>query len=103
MCWPTGELEPDYDDDAWPDHDEDCHGPIDTDENRMEFPEGFIWSCCDKQGHRSGCTRGRHTNIGSHRGRYGTKPGVTLKPSASDTEEESPDDGGNSEGSEAEK
>lgn len=31
------------DEDEWPDHDERCHGPIDTKYNRRNFPEGFKW------------------------------------------------------------
>ncbi|KAK7756636.1 hypothetical protein SLS62_001473 [Diatrype stigma] len=54
------ELEVDDDNDFWADHDEDCHGTIDTDEMREEFPEGFFWNCCDKPGTAEGCTRGRH-------------------------------------------
>jgi hypothetical protein len=43
-------LEVDFDSGFWADHDEDCHGSIDTDEMRKEFPDGFIWDCCDKHG-----------------------------------------------------
>ncbi|KAK0760642.1 hypothetical protein N5P37_006837 [Trichoderma harzianum] len=56
----NGQLEADYDGDFWADHDEDCHGTIDTDEMREEFPEGFIWNCCDKGGDDIGCRWGRH-------------------------------------------
>lgn len=70
----AGNLLPDYDADVWADHDENCHGVIDTDEMRMEFPDGFVWDCCDKPGHRRGCTRGRHDATSSSRGRYGTEP-----------------------------
>ncbi|KAJ5833773.1 hypothetical protein N7474_002084 [Penicillium riverlandense] len=37
---------PDYD--AFVDHDEDCHGTIDSDEMRKEFPENFIYECCGR-------------------------------------------------------
>jgi hypothetical protein len=40
----TGELE--IVEEEWPDHDERCHGPIDTKANRRDFPDGFEWSCC---------------------------------------------------------
>jgi len=51
-----GELE--ADEDAWPDHDERCHGPVDTKTNRRNHPEGFLWSCCGKSGAEGGgCTR----------------------------------------------
>ncbi|KAI0861784.1 hypothetical protein F4860DRAFT_159117 [Xylaria cubensis] len=88
-----GNLEVDYDSDVWADHDENCHGPIDTDENRLEYPEGFVWSCCDKLGHRSGCTRGRHNALSGSRGRYGDTPGTCLlEDEESSTEESSTED-----------
>ncbi|KAI3319157.1 hypothetical protein HD806DRAFT_510167 [Xylariaceae sp. AK1471] len=73
-----GELEVDHQGDVWADHDERCHGTIDTDENRIEFPEGFVWNCCDKVGYRGGCTRGRHNALDGQRGRYGDKPGTSM-------------------------
>eukprot|EP01084_Bolivina_argentea_P023850 44544_1 len=48
-----GDLEVDWY--AWPDHDEECHGRIDTNANRREYPENFKWNCCDEQGNESGC------------------------------------------------
>ncbi len=54
----AGELE--VDDDAWPDHDENVHGTIDTDAMRKTYPENFIWSCCDLDGTVDGCQTGRH-------------------------------------------
>ncbi|KAJ3571161.1 hypothetical protein NP233_g3938 [Leucocoprinus birnbaumii] len=53
-----GELE--VDEDFFADHDEDVHGPMDTEENRASFPEGFIWSCCEGRGHAPGCVEDRH-------------------------------------------
>lgn len=55
-----GELEVDHEGDFWADHDEDCHGTIDTAEMRVEYPEGFIWDCCDELGDSEGCTVGKH-------------------------------------------
>ncbi|KAF4422861.1 hypothetical protein CFRS1_v001323 [Colletotrichum fructicola] len=55
-----GLLEPDYDDDTWADHDERCHGPIDTAENREMYLEAFKWECCDEPGDAEGCQRGAH-------------------------------------------
>ena len=49
-----------YDDDFWADHDENCHGTIDTEDMREEFPDGFQWSCCEQLGTEPGCKRGRH-------------------------------------------
>lgn len=49
-----GELEVDWD--YWADHDEDCHGTIDTKTNRREHPDGFRWNCCDEVGtYARGC------------------------------------------------
>ena len=57
----AGDLDPDYENDFWADHDENCHGTIDTEANREEYPEGFVWSCCDRQGDEpGGCLRGKH-------------------------------------------
>jgi len=56
----SGILDCDWDAEEWYDWDEDCHGPIDTEEHQQEYPDGFIWDCCDKPGSRRGCTRGRH-------------------------------------------
>ncbi|KAI5467488.1 hypothetical protein BGZ63DRAFT_419188 [Mariannaea sp. PMI_226] len=54
------ELEVDFDSDVWADHDEKCHGPEDTEENRREFPDGFIYPCCQGQGDAPGCERSKH-------------------------------------------
>lgn len=54
-----GILEVDYE--AFADHDEDCHGPMDTDENRRQFPGNFIWSCCEEDGASEGCLKAPHT------------------------------------------
>ncbi|ROT43749.1 hypothetical protein SODALDRAFT_46806 [Sodiomyces alkalinus F11] len=55
-----GEMEPDDDFDVWADTDERIHGPIASEENKEEFPEGFIWDCCDKLGTDPGCQTSRH-------------------------------------------
>ncbi|KAJ9205249.1 hypothetical protein C8Q69DRAFT_113590 [Paecilomyces variotii] len=46
--------EPDYD--LFVDHDEDCHGTIDSSEMREQFPEKFIYPCCDRTGVEEPCT-----------------------------------------------
>lgn len=56
----SGELEVDDEGDFWADHDEDCHGLIDTEEMREQFPEGFFWDCCNEVGTAPGCTKGHH-------------------------------------------
>ncbi|KAL7784098.1 cytochrome P450 [Trichoderma ceciliae] len=56
----SGQLEVDWHGDFWADHDENCHGIIDMDEMREEYPEGFVWTCCNKEGGEEGCRSGRH-------------------------------------------
>lgn len=51
-----GELEVNWE--AWPDHDEDVHGEIDTAANRRDHPDGFVWSCCGKDADGSACDDG---------------------------------------------
>jgi len=58
-----GELEVDYNADTWADWDERCHGDIDTNSMRREYPEGFIWSCCEKRGDERGCKSGTGPSI----------------------------------------
>jgi hypothetical protein len=41
------------------DWDEDCHGPVNTAENRLEYPDQIHWSCCDAGMGAPGCTRFR--------------------------------------------
>lgn len=55
-----GKLEVDYTAEIWDDHDENCHGPMDTDENISEWPEAFLWSCCKTSAIDDGCKTGRH-------------------------------------------
>lgn len=53
-------MSPDYHSDFWADHDENCHGIIDSDFCRKEYPEGFIWSCCGEIGTHPGCKSSQH-------------------------------------------
>jgi len=53
-----GELE--VNEEEFVDWDENCHGPMDTTENRRSYPENFIWTCCEGNGRSEGCVRGVH-------------------------------------------
>jgi hypothetical protein len=53
-------MEADFEGDFWADHDEMCHGDIDSDFCKREYPQGYIWDCCDTQGDQPGCERSRH-------------------------------------------
>lgn len=55
-----GDLEVDWRGHFWADHDEDCHGEIDSEYMRKEYPQGFEWSCCGRSGNGEGCKTGRH-------------------------------------------
>lgn len=55
-----GEMEVDHAGGFWADHEEEVHGTIDCEESREEYPEGFLWSCCDQPGDAKGCLQGRH-------------------------------------------
>jgi hypothetical protein len=57
---PTGDLEVDWEGGFWDDHDEECHGRIDTDDMRRECPDGFVWNCCDRKADNRGCTMSAH-------------------------------------------
>lgn len=46
--------------DFWADHDERCHGIIDSYEMQQEYPEGYIYDCCEQQNETPGCTTGWH-------------------------------------------
>jgi hypothetical protein len=42
----------------------------DTAENRKEFPEAFVWDCCEERGDgKKGCVRTRHVGLDSKRQR----------------------------------
>ncbi|KAK1749908.1 hypothetical protein QBC47DRAFT_395204 [Echria macrotheca] len=56
----NGELEPDYGSRVWADHDQRCHGTINSDYCRKEYPDGFTWTCCDQTGTGNGCRLSRH-------------------------------------------
>ena len=60
-----GHLEETYDSDVWVDHDEDCHGVIDSDELRCEYPKKYIWECCEQSGEKRRCRTGKHRENGT--------------------------------------
>ncbi|KAL1382722.1 hypothetical protein HDK64DRAFT_258433 [Phyllosticta capitalensis] len=51
----------------WIDTDEDVWGPIDCDENKLQFPKGFKWDCCRKFADSLGCQTGRHEENASEK------------------------------------
>ncbi|CAM6092117.1 unnamed protein product [Calypogeia fissa] len=61
--WHDLELEVDERHSTWYDWDETCHGDMDSDENRKQYPEGFVWSCCGKDGKGKGCLTTAHKEV----------------------------------------
>ena len=49
--------------DGFPDWDENCHGKIDTNSNRSEYPDQFEWDCCGAAGDEEGCEKGAGESI----------------------------------------
>lgn len=54
----AGSLEVNDEEDFWADHDEDCHGIIDSTDSKISYPEGFKWDCCDQPGDAEVCRIG---------------------------------------------
>lgn len=50
----------DYDADIWADHDERCHGPMDSFIDDPDYDEGFLWDFCDAEGYNEGCKFTKH-------------------------------------------
>ncbi|KAH9895439.1 hypothetical protein F4778DRAFT_272472 [Xylariomycetidae sp. FL2044] len=84
-----GDLDFDDDSPVWYDWDERCHGEMDCEETRQEYPEGFAWSCCDNIGTHKGCTRGPHEAMNGTRGRYAKRVSYT---NGGEEEEDEEDD-----------
>ncbi|WXC41099.1 hypothetical protein QX201_000915 [Fusarium graminearum] len=104
-----GDLEVDDSEDFWADHDENCHGEIDTPEMREEVPDGFRWSCCSKLGGTGGCTKGKHQADPARSQRGGDVPagsnlrknhGSHAAPAEKEEEDDDDDDDDNSSGDE---
>ncbi|KAI0425932.1 hypothetical protein F5Y09DRAFT_334562 [Xylaria sp. FL1042] len=63
-CWyHPGFMSWDDKSDFWADRDDDCHGDRDSKELMEEYPEGYIWSCCEQSGVTIGCTSGSHQGM----------------------------------------
>ena len=61
-----GECE--CDEELFVDWDEDCHGPMDTPDNRKDYPENFVWSCCGESlGESDGCNCNVDSAIAVHK------------------------------------
>ncbi|TFK46101.1 hypothetical protein OE88DRAFT_1812118 [Heliocybe sulcata] len=56
----ASDIEPD-DEEGFVDWDENCHGPMDTPANRKQYPENFIWTCCQEVSLADGCVQGVHS------------------------------------------
>ncbi|EJP70596.1 uncharacterized protein BBA_00226 [Beauveria bassiana ARSEF 2860] len=45
---------------AWEDHFVNTDGPMETEENMEDWPDAFVWDCCQKTGSARGCKVGQH-------------------------------------------
>lgn len=57
------------DSDVWWDWDEG-QGPMDTEENRDEYPEGFLYPCCEADGNSDPCKPRYHEAAPKKRPRH---------------------------------
>lgn len=56
----AGDKELDYESDIWADHDERCHGLMDSFEDDPHYADGFRWTCCDADAANEGCKYTKH-------------------------------------------
>lgn len=84
----------DYEGYFWADHDERCHGPIDTADMREKYPDGFEWTCCGDLGSAGGCKRGRHQAdpCKSKKGSYSSESEDEVEEDDDTDDEEEEDD-----------
>lgn len=47
----------DYDSDLWADHDERCHDPMDMFIDDVNYDDGHMWDCCEKEMDHPGCVQ----------------------------------------------
>ncbi|KAK4198049.1 hypothetical protein QBC40DRAFT_267086 [Triangularia verruculosa] len=63
-CWfHDGNCEPNDESSVWDDWEDWREGPVDDPKNRYEYPEGFLWDCCNKQADAEGCKNGKHRPV----------------------------------------
>ncbi|ORY15296.1 hypothetical protein BCR34DRAFT_478044, partial [Clohesyomyces aquaticus] len=55
------------DHDTWTDWDIESVSEWDNEESRKKYPEGFLWSCCDRSGEKEGCKKSIHRPARSKR------------------------------------
>jgi hypothetical protein len=59
----AGEKELESDADFWADHDENCHGEMDSLIDDPDFADGFVWTCCEMQGSAPPCRTTKHRPV----------------------------------------
>jgi hypothetical protein len=60
FCLLIGRKEVDNASDFWDDHDEDCHGDMESFADDESYAEGFVWTCCGEYGEAEGCHSTAH-------------------------------------------
>ncbi|KAK8876816.1 hypothetical protein PGQ11_001762 [Apiospora arundinis] len=83
------------DDEVFPDDDDVAYHPdgidVHTDWRREEWPEGFIWNCCEKNCNNKGCIAQKHEAAVTLHGKNG-KTIILLDDDDDDDEEEGEED-----------
>lgn len=90
-------MEIDYDAGTWADWDENCHGEMDSDENRRnpDLLGGFVYPCCDKVADKAeGCKLGYHRPVDGKRGRFDFDDSADEDEGDEQDEEDKEDDEG---------
>ncbi|KAI3343368.1 hypothetical protein F4824DRAFT_6230 [Ustulina deusta] len=59
-----GNLDVNEEASVWEDWEDWRDGDQDSEESKTEYPEGYIWDCCQRSGESAGCA------LGSHEGSY---------------------------------
>lgn len=80
---------------TWDDWNEDCHGYMDSEENRRnpDLLGGFVYPCCNKRADEAeGCKLGYHRAANSKRGRCDVDDSADDKDEGEDDEEQEEDE-----------
>ncbi|KAK3495013.1 uncharacterized protein B0T23DRAFT_336379 [Neurospora hispaniola] len=89
------DMEFDENSSTWYDWNEDCHGYMDSEENRRnpDLLGGFVYPCCDKRADEAeGCKLGYHRAVDGKRGRFDVDDSADEKDEGEDDEEQKEDE-----------
>jgi hypothetical protein len=64
--WYWGKKEFDEDSHVWDDDDDACERAAEL-EDDPDYADGYVWTCCEKEGSAKGCKETKHTTSGRMR------------------------------------